>query len=913
MPQQTWTHNLIRSTQNKRSSRSGTPLRSQDGGEVAYELIGVDGREEGGAKLFPGFESAIAIDPETAWEGSLESGVTSPGTPTSTWLAESFRSVLSFRIGDGSFGYGIVYRLSGGNEDPNAAGNDEHLFIQYRRNAESAWQVRHLTWFLKPGTLWDVEVFGSLVYVFVEGQNPILFYVTEDTSTSTFTEVQVGGDNSSSGVTTGPGEDIVVTTPSESGAETLGELGDPASGSAHAQVALPASTSSGVETTIQPSATNEQDPGWTKLFDDGSGGYDGPQEDDDVAELEPGEYVVAFQLSDSVTGRRSQLSEVVEIKPGDFPQGDTSLSESDLRPGVMALEIVYDPALWDTARIYRSVDVQGSSALSTAFKLLDNVITLADHQISDQGTNDGGSGASGDITAGFSKAVYWYEATDAVLASQTPYLDSETFDENMPPGGAALFYKNTMLVSSISGSANDPDALNSLGEVRYSALSFSSPELFAPSARFVPTLVTDAVERFAEVNDSVIGFTPNRMRFIRRDGTSLAEPRNLHSGFGITGARAVEVVGGQAFYVSAQGVKTVDSRATLDSLHSADHVISEEWRGSLASVSMAYDGMLQALFILSPENEEALVFWFNKTRMTTLLDMNFRGCERGAVPEDPSDTTTPLRERALFLFSRGGGSGGQHEVMVVAADKAPGGKRNMLPITGDSVLTFQSRDTSFVSRLQFSGSPTLSDDMVGRKIYVLQAADKSQIGKGETITAKVSSNQLDTQLNAELQAGDKLGVSPVPFRWVSPPLPTFGPDGRVIPDEGLVRLVVGSVRPTFSGVQGDAADTIWATFRGLVYRRDENQPLGEGVPITNNGDGRQGVNEGIANVAAGVSPSRDEAIAKGVRGQRGVAGSGLSVGVEIVTPDLDFTVISARTDGRITREDTDTRVREDDG
>lgn len=880
--QQRWIHNLIRATQNKRSSRVGTPLQTRNGFEVAYELTGVDGRYEGGAKVFPGFESVIPIDPTATW-GST------PAAPTSDYTIDSFRAVKSFRIGENSYGYGIVYRVASGND---SSGNDEHLFIKYRVGTSATWYERHLDWYIPSGTRWDVQVYGSLVYIFVEGRNPILFYATDTTPT----EVQIGGANAtSSGTRTGPGPRPRLIGPSHDEAVSIGALNDPASGDAHGQVHVPAN---GGGTAAQPPATQTDAAGTNLLFDDGMGTYDGPQTNADTSQLDPGDYLVCFQLRDSVTGRRSPLSDIVELKTSDFPNSGTSVAR-------IALEIVYDDTKWDTALLYRSVagDDAGGT-YGSAFKHLDNVITLADYQTTQQNAYSAGYGAA--LTG--SRAVYYFEADDKVLASQEAWVEAETFDEEMPPGGAALMHEGSMLISLIENSADDTDDIDDLGETRYSAISYVSPELFPPANRFVPNVVDDAVERFVAVNDNVIGFTPNRLRFFRRDGASMATPRDLHNGFGITGSRAVEVVGGSAYYLSQQGIKTVNATAALDSLQSADHIITYDWKGSLDSVSMAYDAMLQALFILNPTNSEALVLWFNKTKVTSLVDMDFAGCERGTFPEDTSDAATNLRERAMFLHAYGTGSGGQYSVMVVDEDKADGGTRTMLPYTGSHILTVDQFPQ--LNRIQLDGSYTLNADMAGKRVYLLKSS--AEIAGSTTITA-VGGNYIDVasrdDLGSSIVKGDKLGIAPVVFRWISPPLYNEDRVGRRIPDVGITPRQVQTVKPVFSRVSGDAEGQVWSTYQSFIYRRDEASVFGRGKPEDSKGNQVEGIREGPALYSGAihaVTSSAGEAI--GLRGKYAPPATSLCVGIEVVCPDIDFVMIACRTEGTITDERTEGRV-----
>jgi len=369
----------------------------------------------------------------------------------------------------------------------------------------------------------------------------------------------------------------------------------------------------------------------------------------------PGDYTFAYQLFDSVTGLKSALSDVAQVRSADFEVASVSAAR------YMALEIVWEKAKYDYAYIYRSVRVQDALGTYGASVLhLEKIIHLDSYKTCQAPYSSGTIG----------QALFYYGMEDKPLTLQQTFEDASTFDEEVPSSGSSFLYENTLFMGKITkgvsgmvaGSttleSREFDGIRTSAEIRFSSLVGGPPELVPPKNRYVMPVPGNDIQVFKEAAGCLIGFSNDRQYFIRKDSNYVrVEP--LHEGNGVVGPRAADTVGSSIYFLSDKGLRAVDSQGQLDEVRSLNHLFKKEWANyELPYVSMAYDPRLATLFILNPCRHHMGCLWFNTSRSTELVDTAFTQVARGFFPVEGLDPTysallidysQPPQERALFI------------------------------------------------------------------------------------------------------------------------------------------------------------------------------------------------------------------------------------------------------------------------
>jgi hypothetical protein len=215
--------------------------------------------------------------------------------------------------------------------------------------------------------------------------------------------------------------------------------------------------------------------------------------------------------------------------------------------------------------------------------------------------------------------------------------------------------------SSTSETNRPEDGVRGIGELRWSALTEVSPELFPPVNRHYPKNPGDSPLAFRSLDPNVLGFGRNTLFHIRKEGSYL-KVQEVLGGFGVTGNKALAAVGGLVYFVTDQGLMAVDTNAQLEDVAVLNEVIVEEWAGTLETTSVAYDAQAQALVIHNMENEETAFIWFKTAQATLIRDMPFRQCASGRWPINFTFDYTELRSGSL-----GGDNAGYYNPTVQRA------------------------------------------------------------------------------------------------------------------------------------------------------------------------------------------------------------------------------------------------------
>jgi hypothetical protein len=653
--------------------------------------------------------------------------------------------------------------------------------------------------------------------------------------------------------------------------------------------------------------------------------------------FEPGDYSFSYVLVDSKTGRRSALSSVAQVRSEDFlvtrTQGGNNISVK--QDQYMGVEIVYDSGKYDLLYAYRSVKIQDAGGTMVAgLPFLDAVIRLEDYH-----TCKNGTGRTFDpATTTNRHAMYFYELEDKQLVYQSPYVDRSVFDEEMPYGGAATFYQNTMLVSRIENpleSSSDEvridDPHRGLGEMRWSSLVEMSPELFPPFNRYNPTVPSNEVVCFSKVGANVVGISRDKVYHVRKSGPYI-KVTEMHEGYGIVNPKAVDSVGSAAFYVTSHGLKSVDMQGQLDEIRNLNSVIVREWQEDLASVQVCHDPFMNCLFVHNPVQEESYVLWFSTSKTTKVADSNFDLVSQGSWPINftGSEFSNDLSRRAFFLQNNqetrvsGTGYNTYAGPAVYVVDQA--GDRT---ISGGSTAWNGSRrittldfngDSRFLASGAWAGSIPVGSATVAAAAWkfaylylVASTANPGNVGKKAKIMHNTATNVfVDSAVYpwvTSTASGDVFVVSPVPFEWAGHPLSLSTEAGMVFSTADLFRMkVVSSIGAYFTDVAGPPmTDTVTATkplnrYTGLVYSGTAEAPTDTADTKDTNGTLYASVedDEGVVYAAFGSDASD---------GKYGVKGNSLTPGIRILCPDLDFRLLGCIVRGTITSVERTTNIR----
>lgn len=908
-----WSYPLIRTSEDKQTSRMGV----QPG--WSSELLGVDGVDQAGQRVAPG------------WRFVRELEFYNDSRHDETSIVSDMR-IVNFRIGSSYYGYGVVYRATRSTAQASSASEEtastveaEYLladvFVDFWSSRTGEWSTGNkIMEGVSPTDLFDVAAVGRLVYCFVKGRSPARFYVDDNEA------VQVLG-QTDAGPFPGPGIMPELISP-EDVVTPLGTLSPPADtdqparGQVVLTLLLPSQT--GVFT---HSSTTDSSSGPCGTLDDNA-------QDASAFPLEIGDYVFSYQLFDSRTGQWSALSEIAQCRGRDFnllPGRSTSSSGTaeDFRDHYAALEIVYDQTEFDRAYIYRSVNVQAAGGtFAAAVQQLDNIIDLCEYHTAQQPDDQGGR---------YRRAVYFYQLEDKQLVMQKPYVERATFDEQMPFGGAAEWYENTMVVGGVEdgGTVSSPgvnrprDDERGLGELRWSTIGKFAPELFPPDHRYTLKVPANEVIRLVQLGGNIIGFSRDRSYHMRKAGQFI-EVDEMHTGYGLVSPRSVDVTGTFAYFVSHKGLKALDSVGQLDDVNALNQPLVVDWDGTRDSVSCAFDPFMSAFFILNADLEHTIILWMNTNKITEMRDSVFTQVVRGTWPTDPVDWSDALTERAVFLQNTpepGTAVGGWKPRLFVwdaGRDKTIEGsgagwdgygRITTLDPTGDTRFSVQAADYEEalgVVRVGsgLGGEAKFGDRVEGCYLYVVES-DEVEVGTKAKIAYRLSSEAVviveeHRDRLAGLAIGDKVALSPVYFRWVGHPIALQDEMGNAYSGSEDLTLIkhISSLGATFEDVMGAAADDpiVFDKYRGLVFRGNDNDPLTAAEGRDNSGAVVDTVVDGEAIHWAFFGTQSTS-----LRGRYGVRGFNLTPGVEVVCPDLDFRLLGVSVDGKITGSRTGTR------
>lgn len=854
-----WNYSLVDANADLSTSRSGCKPG------FASRLVGIDPIE---MRPFHGFKYFTALD---------------SGAGTLTFV----RSV-TIRTGSQDFTGGFIYRKG--------------TSIYFKQVVPSVTAALELKTGVSATAQMDVATYGRLVYVFVQGEEPFLFYFNSTTPVVVYD--------------TGPGTPPVLNSPDQT--VTLGTMTGEGG-----QVVF---TSQRPDSFVTPLGLGQNQVASAVT----------------VRSLGPGNYTFAYQLYDSRSGRWGHLSKIAIADSSTFGRyqatGTITGSGAPGSGGVnaissvtgaaqesrfAAIEIAYDTAKWDTAYVYRSVRTESAGGTTAAaLLLLDRVVTLANYRAYDWPSSSGisgfGSGSgttygsgSGLINAGgLDRAIYWYELDDKQLVVKGDlYADSPDFQPEMPRGGAACFYEGSMLVGALRQGAVSFDS--NLGELRWSSLVRQGPELFSSRASYTPSIPTAEVLRIVQVGPNAIGFGRDRLYMVRKESTFI-KVQEMHEGIGITNPNAVATFANSAYFVSDKGLKFIDSTGQLDDVRGVDDPIYVKWRDTQAGVCCGYDPTLGIVVVHNPDYQtgHTLLLW-TVGKITELEDTSpFKFLEQGAFPVDWSGAspTGTLKRRLFFITNTG-------NIYLIDAQRSrytegttkytasvlmhpPDYDKLVWQVdeavaAGDSVVTVKTTPAwDFTSPryldcyLYVISDPTIPAN-VGKRVRIL-----GQTGGTGTL-------DIDSTAGFAVGTDAWVGISPVKVAWNGAPLSEQMDNGMEGAPDFVSQKTSKGVKVAFDSLFGPSIGQTYATFMGVVYRGDAITPTARGWPMKRDGT----YAAGIASADAGLTAVPTATQPTVVTARQGTQGSNLTVGFEVFCPRCDYTLLAVRVEGEMVAGD----------
>lgn len=784
---------------------------------AAFELTGVDGSLRGGIRPFPGFLKAHTF--QTALN------LTAPVTDY---------VLFELRLDADSAAHGVAY----------LKGDAVHVDINF---PVDGWKTQVVHASGAEGPL-DCVSWGKVVYIFCRGLPPVAI--------RGFRKDEV--------------DQVGVISPAGPG--------DP-----------PRAQWNGI-----PVLDNTAGSTWSPVDTDGDGTVDDRNADglglfrrtdtaeqQDAVTLPSGNYAFAYSFYDSRTGRRSQLSKVIEVSEADGNQGsgyyqwqwhNSPSSEAPANAFPFIPRRFTDK--WDRIYLWRSVRVEGAGGTYVAAILhLDGIYPFR--------YQDPDPDPDGGLEPGEQEIRYRYELKDTELVSQDVRLDRSSLYSTMPRGGTATILNDVLYVADIvpdpietvTAQENDNEvevetrddvypneAQQGVGEIRWSQPLDPHPELFHWSGRHMSSTVTERPLRLLAVGEAVVGMSRNRAMIIRRQG-SIVLVDEIHEGYGLAGRNGCASLSDSVWFISDKGLKKVSVTGVLADVPILDELIVQTWESTVTQCELAFDHRAGCLWILNPAQDKAVLLWMETGMLTELEEIPFTAVRSGMWP-NANDVNV---RRALFL---------KGDSLWIADHDRDDPQIRLLKVPGECEVVVDAVDGDVVT--------------VSPHIDASVAAEAGMWAHGGGAKWQVSQvvNATSLRLVAESvtgpmpAVGSLLTLSPVVLRWSGGILGGQTEEGvQFMLGEDMFRSKhLSSLGCVFDSVQGTGE------FRACAFYGTSIEPAHYGDPVE------------IASVNG--LPTNYSAF-----GTYGVSHSSLSPGVEVLCADLDFRLLSVLCRGRINASD----------
>jgi len=853
----TWTRDLARLVENRSSKR--TAVQANTG--QAWRLTGVDGFSRAGIRPMAGFKKL----PEGL-------GLTSGQT-----LQRGDFWVVTLPVDSDTAFTGYVYRYRDGGSGPYVV-----KFKWYDGSTDTAgvgWNTSAAIFSTTPKEPMDIAVVGRVLYVFVRGQEPAALYFNANETLTIVND-------------TGPGPNPPSFKIGALNNVSYLQTGTCLNNVDNATAALNQVSQGRIIVNREIDGKGDNYPAFKGPVASGSNKPTG----ETPLMYAPGSYSFAFELVDSRTNRKSQLSEIIELEPEDF-EGAVTVSTSTTynvgRRSYILFELLIDRRKYDQCYLYRSVrnppNTTAGPLQSALFLEAVLVSTNNDYSSTDLDSKTFGSANSPPT---FERWMFYCVLDDQALLVQDPYSNRVVVDTDMPKGGAAIAYEGIMVVSDIGGTASDPAPNQSnVGEIRYSSTLAFSPESFPPNNRNVPPTLRDTPIAWVQAAGNALGLSRSRAYFTRASG-GFIEFEPIANGFGLESRRGLASIAELVFYVSSTGIKLINASGRLDAMAAFDNVIQDDWANTLADVFMVYDPDAKLLWTINPDKREALMVWMETNTPSSAVDIPFVAASPGLIP-------TASDGVEIAQFATASGNIYVYDRKRTKTDGSGNRRTALLDWSGAGVAVISSvgSPTANVYPITITGATLPTDgSLTDAYVYVSTGARRGEkyritiVNTGTTFGAISDPKADGTFLNPTTLIGESIEISPIFVRWVDAPIDLQSPDGYQFgPSDRFRSRSCATLKTYFSDSLGLPVGTTRATYSSTLWRGNLTDLYTWGQPRNDDGDIVAAVADHNPAFASLFQHASDAP----------VTGTVLSAGLDIFVTDLDFLAVAATISGTI--------------
>lgn len=841
----TWTRDLSGLIENRSSKRTAVNPNQRQ----AWRLTGIDGFSKAGLRPFPGFKK-------------LSEGL---GLTSGQTLQRGDFFVVTLPVDFDTAFTGYLYRYRDGASGP--------YKTKLKWYDGSSWNTSSDIFSLSNKQPLTYAVAGRVLYVFIKGQEPAALFFDESTGALTIQN------------DTGPGpRPSSVKVGDKSTTSYLGS-----------STCLNNATGDYQDLPVGRIIVNDQidalGDGYPTFESPPAAGSDKPTGQTPL-KYQPGHYSFAFEMVNSKTNRKSQLSEIVELEPEDFKDAVSVTTTTTYNYGkrsYLLFEVLIDTNKYDQVYLYRSVrnppNTTAGPLQSALF--LEKILTSDDNLYPDTPT-DLSSKVSAAAGTAFERWYFYCVLDDQALLVQDPYFNRVVVDDDMPEAGAALYYEGIMVTSNIGANSSNPVPNQSnVGEIRYSSTLTFSPESFPPNNRVVPPSVTDTPVAWIQASGNALGLSQSRVYFTRASG-GFIEFEPIANGYGLAARRAVASISELVFYLSATGIKVMDANGALNAMSAFDEVIREDWATTLTDCFMVYDPESKVLFTINPDRYEALLVWMETSTPSSLQDVPFVAASSGLVPASGSS-----QDRAQFAASNG---------LIYVYDRT----RTKVDGSGNTRVAMLDWSGPGYAVVDSVGSPTAgiypvtltsggfpsNGDLTNAFVYVATGARRGDRFRVLAVDVSGDDFSLEPQGAADATAlvGQTLEISPIFVRWVDAPIDLQSPDGYQFGLSDRFRnRTVATMAVYFSDSDGPPVGSVRATYSATLWRGNLGTTYSWGQPLGRTGE--------IVPAIADHNPDYSSLFQRA--SVLPVTSSVVAPGLDIFVTDLDYVAVAARINGKI--------------
>jgi hypothetical protein len=393
---------------------------------------------------------------------------------------------------------------------------------------------------------------------------------------------------------------------------------------------------------------------------------------------------------------------------------------------------------------------------------------------------------------------------------------------------------------------------------------------------------------------------------------------HVAGGVGITNPQAACEVGSTTYALTPTGLYTVTQDGGIARIAAVSSLILGRWRGTLASVHLAYDQESKCIVMHNASLYETCLLWLETSRVTLMADTRFLFCKEGPTPLN-GQIAGGIQQRACFFQQintdtptwRVFNLDNRREKRINFSGHPDHGFPMIMTMHPIGVEGRQVVHTSFTSGsdllVEGDGIAGGAVQLEGCQVYVAKAANPLLVGKKATIKAFTTGDPATLTLESSdggnlwgLAPGDSVFISPVyclSLGWAVGLIASDGTPDASLRDKFRERQVA-TIVPAFSDVSGvptltEAATTggngysPLARFAGIIYEANATSPSVRGFPTETDATDRRSLVDKAAILGAPIVPPN------------GFRGANLFPGVETYVPNLDYQLLSFRVEGRI--------------